>query len=39
MRAFNDIYSQWTGLAADDSPTILRGADLQRIYLLSLSGN
>ena len=38
-RAFNDIYSQWVGLAPDNSPLILRSADLQQIYTLSFSGH
>lgn len=38
-RAFNSIYNQWVGLAPDNSPMILRSADLQQIYLLSLAGN
>jgi Tol biopolymer transport system component len=37
-RAFNEIYNQWVGLAPDDSPLILRSADLQQIYLLSFAG-
>ena len=34
-RAFNEIYTQWVGLAPDDSPVLLRSADLRQIYLLS----
>jgi Tol biopolymer transport system component len=37
-RAFDDLYSQWVGLAADDSPMILRSTGYQRIYRLSFSG-
>jgi Tol biopolymer transport system component len=38
-RAYNDVYGQWVGLTPDDSPMILRSADLERIYLLSFSAN
>jgi Tol biopolymer transport system component/DNA-binding winged helix-turn-helix (wHTH) protein len=38
-RAMNEMYTQWAGLAPDDSPLILRSADLQQIYLLSLGGS
>jgi Tol biopolymer transport system component len=38
-RAMNEMYTQWAGLAPDDSPVILKSADLQQIYLLSLGGS
>ena len=38
-RAMNEMYTQWSGLAPDDSPLILKSADLQQIYLLSLGGS
>jgi Tol biopolymer transport system component len=38
-RALNEMYTQWSGLAPDDSPLILKSADLQQIYLLSLGGS
>jgi len=34
-RAFDGLYGQWTGLAPDGSPLILRNHDLQQVYLLS----
>ena len=36
-RAWNEIYSRWVGIGPDDSPLVLRSADLQRIYLLSFT--
>jgi Tol biopolymer transport system component/DNA-binding winged helix-turn-helix (wHTH) protein len=39
QRAFDEVYSQWMGLAPDHSPLILKSSDLQRIYLVSFSGN
>jgi Tol biopolymer transport system component/DNA-binding winged helix-turn-helix (wHTH) protein len=38
MMAMDEVYGHWMGLAPDDSPMILRSADLQQIYLLSLDG-
>ncbi len=35
-RAYDELYTQWVGLAPDDSPILLRSADLQQIYLLSV---
>ncbi len=35
-RASDELYTQWVGLAPDDSPLLLRNADLQQIYLLSI---
>jgi hypothetical protein len=31
-----DIWAQWTGLAADDSPLIMRDRSTQEIYALDL---
>jgi Tol biopolymer transport system component len=38
-RVNDELYSRWVGLTADDSPMVLRSADLQRIYRLSFSGS
>ena len=37
LRAGDDLYNQWVGIAPDDSPVILKSADLQQIYLLSMN--
>jgi Tol biopolymer transport system component/DNA-binding winged helix-turn-helix (wHTH) protein len=34
-RAMDEVWSQWSGLAPDGSPLILKSADLQQIYSLS----
>jgi hypothetical protein len=31
-----DLWAQWTGLAADDSPLLLRDRSTQEIYALDL---